>query len=130
MHRLAFLAWLLAAPALAQPVIPLTQASVPIDISSATTTQLVALKAGQSVYVTALSLIAAGTGNVQFVYGTGSACATGQGTLTGNYNLTAQTGLAFGNGSGVVLVVPQGNALCVTTSASPEVSGSLAYAQF
>ena len=114
----------------AQPVIPLTQASVPITISTATTTQLVALKSGQSIYVTAVDIIAAGTGNIQFVYGTGTACATGQGNITGNYNLTAQVGFTKGNGAGVLWVVPQGNALCAVTSAAVAMPGSLAYAQF
>jgi len=121
---------LLIGPASAQPVIPLTQASVPITISTATTTQLVALKSGQSIYVTSVSVIAVGTGNIQFVYGTGSNCATGQGNITGNYNLTAQVGFTLGNGSGVVWVVPAGNALCAVTSQSVGMPGSLSYAQF
>ena len=117
-------------PAQAQPVIPLTQFSVPITISTATTTQLVALKAGQSIYVTAVDIIAAGTGNIQFVYGTGTNCGTGQGNVTGNYQLIAQVGFTKGNGSGVLWVVPAGNALCAVTSANVSMPGSLAYAQF
>jgi hypothetical protein len=125
-----FLTLLGFAPAQAQPVIPLTQASIPITISTATTTQLVALKAGQSIYVTSISIIAAGTGNIQLVYGTGTACATGQGNVTGNYSLTTQVGFTLGNGSGVVLVVPQGAALCAVTSGAVGMPGSLSYAQF
>lgn len=104
--------------------------SVKIDISTATTTQLVALVSSQKIYVTAWDVIAAGTGNVKLVYGTGTNCGTGTTDLTGNYNLTAQSGLAKGSGLGPVLVVPASQALCVTTSAAVQMSGSLAFTQF
>jgi len=110
--------------------VPVTNASVAINISTATTTQLVALSAGQAIYVTAYNVIAGGTGNITLVYGTGSNCGTGTTSLTGAYNLTAQAGVAFGSGVGAVLVVPAGNALCATTSAAVQMSGSVAYAQF
>jgi hypothetical protein len=105
-------------------------ASVKIDVSAATTTQLVALSSGKKIYVTAWDVIAAGTGNLKLVYGTGANCGTGTTDLTGAYNLTAQAGLSKGNGLGAVLVVPASNALCVTTSAAVQMSGSLAYTQF
>ena len=114
----------------AQPVIPLTQASIAITISTATTTLLVAGKTGQSIYVTAVDVIAAGTGNIQFVAGTGATCGTGQTNVTGNYNLTAQVGFTKGNGSGVLWVVPSGASLCAVTSQAVGMPGSLAYAQF
>lgn len=104
--------------------------SVAINISTATTTQLVALSAGKKIYVTALDVVAGGTGNITFEYGTGTACATGTTVLTGAYNLTAQSGLAKGGGLGPVLVVPAGNALCALTSAAVQMSGSAAYTQF
>lgn len=105
-------------------------ASAAINVSTATTTQLVALSSGKKIYVTSLDVIAGGTGNITFVYGTGTACGTGTTSLTGAYNLTAQAGIAKGNGLGPVLVVPASNALCVTTSAAVQMSGSVAYAQF
>ena len=49
-------------------------ASVPINISTATTTQLVAAASGKAIYVTAWDVIAAGTGNITLEYGTGSNC--------------------------------------------------------
>jgi len=104
--------------------------SVPINISTATTTQLVAAAAGKSIYVTAWDVIAAGTGNITLEYGTGSNCGTGTTALTGAYNLTAQTGISKGNGLGPVLVAPAGNALCALTSAAAQTSGSVAYTQF
>lgn len=128
----AIFLWLwLASTALAQsPIVPTTTASVPITISTATTTQLVALQPLQSIYVTAVDIIAAGTGTIQFVYGTGANCGTGQKNVTGSYSLTAQVGFTKGTGNGVLWVVPPGNALCVVTGNNVGMPGSLSYAQF
>lgn len=100
--------------------------STPIAITTATTTELVALTSAKVIYVTAFDVIAAGTGNFKLVYGTGTACATGQGNISGDYNLAAQVGLTKGGG-GPVFIVPIGNALCAITSAAVTISGSLAY---
>lgn len=105
-------------------------ASAAINVSTATTTQLVALSSGKKIYVTAFDVIAGGTGNITFVYGTGSTCGTGTTSLTGAYNLVAQAGIAKGNGLGPVLVVPASNALCVITSGAVQMSGSVAYTRF
>ena len=105
-------------------------ASVPINISTATTTQLVAAVTSKAIYVTAWDVIAAGTGAITLEYGTGSNCATGTTVLTGPYGLIAQFGIAKGNGLGPVLIVPAGNALCALTSAAIQMSGSLSYTQF
>jgi hypothetical protein len=107
-----------------------TSASAPINVSTATTTQLVALSGSTKVYVTSFDVIAGGTGNITFEYGTGSACGTGTTVLTGAYNLTAQAGISKGSGIGPVLVVPAGNALCVLTSAAVQMSGSVSYQQY
>lgn len=104
--------------------------SVAINVNTATTTQLVALSSGKAIYITAWNVVAGGTGNITLVYGTGTNCGTGTTSLTGAYNLTAQSTLSHGAGIGAVLVVPRGNALCVTTSAAVQMSGSVAYAQF
>lgn len=108
----------------------LTSGSVPINVNTATTTQLVALSGTKKIYVTSIGLIAGGTGNVTFVYGTGSACGTGTTALTGAYPLVAQANLTMGSGLGAVLVTPAGQALCVTTSAAVQMSGSVSYAQY
>lgn len=104
--------------------------SIPINISTATTTQLVALSGSTSIQVTSYDVLAAGTGNITLEYGTGTNCGTGTTALTGPYNLTAQTGIAKGNGLGPVLVVPSGKALCALTSAGVQMSGSVSYLQF
>jgi hypothetical protein len=90
----------------------------------------VAAVASKAIYVTAWDLIAAGTTNFTFEYGTGSNCANGTTALTGAYSLVAQFGATKGSGLGPVLVVPTGNALCAVSSAPVQVSGSLAYTQF
>lgn len=104
--------------------------SAAINISTATTTQLVALSSGKKIYVASFDVVAGGTGNITFEYGTGTSCGTGTTALTGAYNLTAQAGVALGGALGPVLVVPAGNALCALTSAAVQMSGSLSYTQF
>lgn len=105
-------------------------ATVAISVSTATTTQLVALASGQVIHVTSLSVVAGGTGNIRFVYGTGSNCGTGTTNLTGDYPLVANAGLSLGSGLGPALFVPAGNALCVTTSAAVAMGGHVTHTQF
>ena len=104
--------------------------SVVISISTATTTELVALSASKSIFVTSWDIIAGGTGNFTLVYGSGTNCGTGTTSLTGAYPLTAQAGISKGTGTGVVLIVPKGKALCATTSQAVQMSGSVSYVQF
>jgi hypothetical protein len=104
-------------------------ASIPINISTAATTQLVAALIGKAIYVTVWDVIAAGTTNFTFEYGKGTNCAAGTTALTGPYGLVAWFGAAKGSGLGPVLVVQTDNALCVS-SARSKVSGSLAFTQF
>ena len=104
--------------------------SVAINVSTATTTSLVGLSGTTKIYVTSFDVVAGGTGNITFEYGTGANCGTGTTPLTGAYNLTAQSGLSKGSGLGPVLVIPAGNALCVLTSAAVQMSGSVSYTQF
>ncbi len=107
-----------------------SSASAAINISSATTTQLIALVANQTIYVTSWDVMAGGTSNFTLEYGTGTTCGTGTTTLTGAYPLIAQAGISKGNGLGPILIVPPGNALCALTSGNVQHSGSVSYAQF
>ncbi len=104
--------------------------SAVINVSTAATVQIIALVAGKWIFVTSFDMMAANTTNFTYVYGTGSNCGTGTTALTGAYPLIAQAGVSKGNGLGSVLVVPAGNALCVTNSAAVQVSGSVSYSQF
>jgi len=147
MKKLLLLLWALLLPtiALAQgPVkagcyttngancVPAVQASssIPISLAAATTTQLIALSGTTNIFVTSWDVIAAGTGTFTLVYGTGTNCGTGTTALTGAYPLIAQAGISKGDGTGIVLIVPRGNALCASVSTSVQMSGSLSYAQF
>lgn len=103
--------------------------SVPFQISSAATTQLVAAATGKKTYVTYVNLMAAGTANVKFVYGTGTNCGTGTTDLTKTYPLTAQVGWSGGAGLGPILVVPASQAVCVTSDATSAISGLLSETQ-
>lgn len=104
--------------------------TVAINVSTATTTELVALSGSTQVRVTGLAVIAGGTGNITFVYGTGTACGTGTTSLSGAIPLIANAGLTIGGGLGSVLVAPAGQALCITTSAAVQMSGFLTFSQF
>jgi hypothetical protein len=104
--------------------------SAAINVSTATTTQLVALSGSTVIYVTSFDVIAGGTGNITFEYGTGASCGTGTTALTGAYPLIANSGISKGSGTGTILKVPAGNALCVLTSAAVQMSGSISYLQY
>lgn len=105
-------------------------ASAAISQASSSTLEILALTASKKIYVTSFNIMAAGTVNVTFKYGTGTNCGTGTTVLTGAYPLTAQAGVAIGSGTGAVLVVPAGNALCLTADAATQVSGSFTYQIF
>ncbi len=111
---------------------PLIQAnaSVPISISTATTTQLVAASGSARIYVTAWDVVAGGVGTIKLEYGSGTNCATGATALTGAYTLTAYSGVAKGIGLAPVFILPAGEALCAVTSAVAPMNGSVTYTQF
>ena len=107
-------------------------ATVPINISTATTTQIVANVATQGIYVTHWDVMGGGTGNITWEYGTGASCSTPT-LLSGAYPLIAQAGISVGGGLGTVLIVPPttaGLSLCALTSAGVQISGSVTYAQY
>lgn len=122
----------LACAALAQGsvIVPATMASIPITISTATTTRLVIGQSNKQIYVTAVDIIAGGTGAIQFIAGTGATCGTGTVNVTGNYALTAQVGFTKAAGNGVVWVVPVNLSLCAVTDSNVGMPGSLSYAIF
>ena len=133
MRKLALLLALLfagAAQAQQSVIVPATTASIPITISTATTTRLITGAAGKSIYITSMIVIAGGTGSIQFISGTGTTCATGQANVTGNIALTTQVGFTIGTGNGVVLVLPSGASLCAVTDQAVGMPGSISYAIF
>ena len=106
--------------------------SVAINISSATTTQLVAPSGTKSVYVCAFSFTVSGTTpTAQFEYGTGASCGSGTTALTGPYTPIVGNEIAAGAGMGTIMRAPAANGVClVTTGTTPGAQGVLTYAQF
>lgn len=104
--------------------------SLPINISTGATVQIVPASGSLAVYITGWDVIAAGTANFTLVYGTGSNCGTGQQPLTGAYPLVAQAGIARGSGNGTILKAPAGSAICAINSAAVQMSGSISFRQF
>lgn len=117
-------------PAGAQVVPDVT---APVSVATGTTTQIVAgTSTGAAIHVTAYLLYAGGTGNATWEYGakTTNPCDTGTTALSGILNMTAQTHVEMGNGAGTIFFVPPGNALCLLTSASVQISGHVSYQEF
>jgi len=110
------------------------KASVPIDIVTATTTQLVAASASNKLYVCSLHLVTNAANNVALVEDDTSACASPTAGVTGGvtagegYNFGANGGLTLGNGGGTVAITAATNRyVCLITSAATQLSGSMTY---
>lgn len=66
---------------------------VPFNISSATTTSLIAPVTGTNIYICGFDINqAGGTGTILFEYGTGATCGTGTQTLTGPFTANTSAG--------------------------------------
>jgi hypothetical protein len=129
---LIILAWLISIPAARAQLVPWGQ-NVPIAISSATTTQLVAGSGAAKIYVTAWVVFANSASNFALEYGmtTNRPCDTAATALTGVYDFAAQSGVSANGGVQALYVVPAGYALCaVTSGAGASIAGSLSYTQY
>jgi hypothetical protein len=115
------------------------KSSVPINITTATTTQLVPLVAGKAVYVCGASFTIAPSGTtadtILFEFGTGASCGTGTTALTGAFgagDLTTTTGVVPVTlaDPGVSMTAPAGNALCaVSAGTTVNIQGVLQFVQ-
>jgi hypothetical protein len=103
------------------------QTTVPITVSSSTTTQLVAAVTGHQIYVCSLKLLNSG-GTSQFKYGTGTNCATGTTNLTGILSPTDNIGWPQSGGF-PQMTIPASQALCITGGASAAGTGFFSYVQ-
>lgn len=102
------------------------KSSVAVSVTSATTTQLVALSAGKSIYVCGATINSVG-GTSTLEYGTGSSCGTGTTTLTGPF---AAATVAKIGGYGTTVTAPSGNALCIVSGTSTTATaGVVTYVQ-
>lgn len=104
--------------------------SAKVSVATSTTIEIIALATGKAIYVTSFDLVTTAANTSKWVYGTGTACATGQTDLTGAYGQSTFTVISKGNGLGTILFVPKSNALCLTTTTSAQTSGSVSYTQF
>lgn len=115
------------------------KSNVVINVTSAVTTQLVALLSGKVVYVCgfSVSLPTSGTtaATFQLEYGTGTTCGTGTTVMTGTFGngyTTAGPPISYVSApsNGTVASTPAGNALCVVTAGTTiNLQGHLTYVQ-
>jgi hypothetical protein len=104
--------------------------SAQLNVTTATTTQIIALVAGKTIYVCGMLINSAGTTTVRLVQGNGTNCATAPVNMTPAFNLAASTNVAFGGGLGYVMKSTAGNAICVTNSAAIGTNTLITYTQF
>jgi hypothetical protein len=112
------------------PCLIAPKTSAVINLTTTSSTQLVALAAGKKVYVCGLAISSAATAGTTITvnYGTGTACATGTVALTGAIPLGQYTPLVLAS-DGSEFTAPVGNALCATASATGGIAGVLTYVQ-
>lgn len=101
-----------------------------LDMSTATTTQIVALSSSKIIYICHETVMANGTTVVTRKYGTGSNCGTGTTSSGAAWDLTAQSGFSRGGGLGMIAKNIASNAFCYTSSAAVNVHIEIAYTQF
>lgn len=102
--------------------------SAAINTAAAGNVEVVALNGSDLIYVCGYSIVVDAAVDVQFIYGTGTACATGETDITGIWGLAANGGITQANGGAIQFgAVPAGNALCIENSAAVQVSGHVAY---
>ena len=110
--------------------------SVVVNISTATTTQIVAVSGTTSIYVCGyqLQIISGTTPSFYFEYGTSTSC-TGTHALMGTMGgIAGAVGeiYTFGTGIGYIMHTPAGaNGLCIVSGGTtPNIQGVVTYAQF
>lgn len=108
----------------------------PINISSATTTSLIAPVANSPVYICGVALNqATSPGSLALEYGTGATCGTGTTVMMGpqfaSTVATAATNfiVAPSKVRGTLLVAPSGSRVCALTTGSVQQSGWVTYVQ-
>jgi diaminopimelate epimerase len=116
------------------------KSSAPINITTATTTQIVGLVGGQKIYPCSIVIDAnvnsSAVETFQWEYGTGASCGTGTTALSGAMISAATTGngpVFLGLAGGTLLNIPVSNAFCLVTvqvsGANMSVQGHISYVQ-
>jgi hypothetical protein len=98
-----------------------------ISSSASGNVEIVALNGSDLIYVCSVSVVAGAATGVQLIYGTGTACATGETDMTGVWSFAANGGIALPNSGAPQFVVPAGNAFCFENSGANAVAGHVAY---
>lgn len=103
--------------------------TVSINISTATTTKIIGNAGSHEIAVTHYFVMAGGTGNITWEYGTtvSTPCDTGTTVMSGPIPLVANSGMSVGNGAAAILHAPPGNDVCILTSAGVQISGHATY---
>ena len=97
----------------------IAKSSAEINVSSATTTQLVALSGTKKIYVCDVTMSLVGTSpSAQFISGTGSACGTVDQTFTGAMVASATVGVIHLGYGGSIAVTTGGDELCLVSGAT------------
>ena len=110
----------------ADPCVVSPKSTVSIAISTATTTQLVALATGKAIYVCGFTATVGASSTIQFEYGTGSACGNGTTALTGVFTPATAAVLSL-TGEGTKITAPASNALCAVSTGTGGINGVLTY---
>lgn len=116
-----------------------TKISVPVNITTVTTTQLVPLSGTTSIYICGgtltISPSATTADSATLEYGTGTNCGTGTTALTGAFGAgdlttTAPPIVVSLDSSGVVAAAPAGKALCLLSAGGTvNIQGIISYIQ-
>lgn len=103
----------------------------PLNMTTATTTQIVAASGSTVIYVCSYAIHVGGASNVKVVRGTGTNCGTGTTDVSTTWKFTsAGEGINRSGGNGLVLKGAASGALCITSSAAVNVDVEVAYTQF
>jgi hypothetical protein len=100
------------------------------DINTPTTTELVPLSAGKTIYLCGFHMIASGATTATLVYGTGTNCGTGPTNITDDFDLTAQVGIVDHGAVWHGMKTAVSNALCIKNSAAFKNAGGVYWTQF
>lgn len=103
--------------------------SAVINTASSGNVEIVALSGSTLIYVCGYSLVVDSAVDVQFIQGTGTACATDETDLTGPWGFSANGGITQANSGAVQFKAPAGKALCIENSGAVQVSGHVTYVQ-
>lgn len=92
-------------------------------------TEIVALTASETIYVCGMMIIADGTVSAQWIYGTGTACATGETDLSGSFPLAINTGHSSFSPFPVMKTIAS-NAFCIELTGTGNVQGWVTYTKY